>query len=58
MSPCASTEGAGQVGLKQDRNAAGQADLPAVRLSAQHQAETGIGGLPVDLGVCESSTET
>ena len=48
MSPCASAESAGQIGFEQDRNAAGQADLPAVRMSAQHQGETGVRGLPVD----------
>ena len=35
--------------LEQDRNAAGQAYLPAVGVSAQHQGETSVRGLPVDL---------
>jgi hypothetical protein len=48
MSPCASAESARQIGFEQDRNAAGQADLPAVRMSAQHQGETSVRGLPVD----------
>jgi hypothetical protein len=48
MSPCASAESARQIGFEQDRNAAGQADLPAVRMSAQHQRETSVRGLPAD----------
>ena len=48
MSPRASAERAGQIDFEQDRNAAGQADLPAVRMSAQHQGETSVRGLPVD----------
>ena len=39
-----------QIGFEQDRNAARQADLPAVRMSAQHQVEAGVRGLPVDFG--------
>src|SRR5208283_650494 len=31
-----------------DRNAAGQTDLAAMRVSAQHQIEAGVRGLPVD----------
>src|SRR5271166_5472690 len=48
MSPCASAESARQIGFKEDRNPAGQANLPTVRMSAQHQVKTGVGGLPVD----------
>ena len=48
MSPCASAESARQIGFKQDRNAAGQANLPAMRVSAQHQIEAGVRRLPVD----------
>ena len=40
-------ESARQIGFEQDRNAAGQADLPAVGMSAQHQIETDVCGLPV-----------
>ena len=40
MSPCASVESAGQIGFEHDRNAAGQAYLPAVGVSAQHQVMT------------------
>ena len=48
MSPCAGAESAGQIGFKQDRNPTGQANLPPVCMSAQHQVKPGVGGLPVD----------
>ncbi len=48
MSPCASAESAGQIGFEQDGNAARQANLPTMRMSAQHQVETGVGGLPIN----------
>src|SRR5208337_5259750 len=48
MSPSARSESARQVGFEQDRNAAGQTDLAAMRVSAQHQIEAGVRGLPVD----------
>ena len=49
MSPCASAERARQIGSKQDWNPARQANLPPVRMSAQHEVKPGVGGLPVDL---------
>ena len=55
--PCSSAECARQNGLEQDRNAAGQANLPAVRMSAQHQVEARVRP-PVDFGVCDSGTGT
>ena len=48
MSPCASAESARQIGFKQDRNATRQANLPTMRMSAQHQVEAGVGGLPIN----------
>ena len=48
MSPCASAVSAGQIGFKQDRSPAGQANLTPVRMSAQHEVKPGVGGLPVD----------
>src|ERR1700691_177917 len=48
MSPRASAVSAGQIGFKQDRNPTGQANLPPVRMSAQHEVKPGVGGLPVD----------
>ena len=50
MPPCAGGKNARQIGFEQDRNAARQANLPAVRMSAQHQVEAGVRGLPVDFG--------
>src|ERR1700722_20673110 len=50
MPPCAGGKNARQIGFEQDRNAARQANLPAVRMSAQHQVEAGARGLPVDFG--------
>ena len=59
MSPCASAENAGQIGFEQDRNATGQTDLPAVGMSAQHQRETSVRGLPVDFrGMREQDRDT
>ena len=49
MSPCASAERARQIGSKQDWNPARQANLPPVRMSAQHEVKPGVGGLLVDL---------
>ena len=40
----------GRLASEQDRNAARQANLPAVSMSAQHQVEAGVLGLPVDFG--------
>jgi len=37
----------GRSRFKQDRNPAGQANLPTVRMSAEHQVKTGVGDLPI-----------
>src|ERR1700733_3705871 len=50
MPPCSSAESARQIGFEQDKNAAWQANLPAVRMSTQHQVEASTRGLPVDFG--------
>ena len=48
MSPCVSAESARQIGFEQDGNAAGQANLPPMCMSAQHQVKTGVCSLPLD----------
>ena len=47
VAPGTATESARAVGVGHQRDAARQADLTAVGMSAQHQIETGVGGQPV-----------